>query len=56
MLTLLALVQRGVGHQLDLHLRVTLGQFGHQGTHPGVDHRVHHPDADPPDLGPVSVQ
>ncbi|MNH32425.1 hypothetical protein D3C79_928660 [compost metagenome] len=53
---LLAQVQRGIGHQLDLNLRVAFGQRGHQRAHPGVDHRVHHADADAPDLGPVAVQ
>ncbi|MNC56149.1 hypothetical protein D3C75_1057250 [compost metagenome] len=56
LLQLLAKVQRSVGHQFDLHLRVTLGQLRHQRAHPGVDHRVHHPDTDAPDLGPVAVQ
>ncbi|MCY1430106.1 hypothetical protein D9M71_460450 [compost metagenome] len=56
LLQLLAQVQRGVGHQFDFHLRVALGQLRHQCAHPGVDHSIHYPDANAPDLGPVAVQ
>ncbi|MNE71573.1 hypothetical protein D3C80_1674600 [compost metagenome] len=55
-LQLFAQVQCSIGDQFDLHLRVALHQLRDQRAHPGVDHRVHHADANPPDLGPVAVQ
>jgi hypothetical protein len=49
-LQLIAEVQRGIGHQLDFHPRIAIGHLRHQRAEPGVDHRVHHADAHPPDL------
>ncbi|MCY1445339.1 hypothetical protein D9M71_618490 [compost metagenome] len=55
-LQLFAQIERSIGDQFDFYLRIALHQFRDQRAHPGMDHRVHHPQAYPPNLGPVAVQ